>query len=242
MPERRDKRQRLGATLDNLKARWGEAALRWPVSGDGPAPLAALATGFAALDRALGIGGVPRGHLTFLQGVPTSGAGTLALKIAARATVTGQPVAYIDLAGTFDPDYAARCGVDLERLVVAQVGALPDALDILPVLFPAVGAIILDPPHPPDTVIPDLLAVRRVLALLRRSSCALVALGRGGLEGLAEQAALRLDVTRVRWLLRRRDVRGYVIQAHIARNRFGPPGGRVRLVIGFSGAVKGDGV
>lgn len=242
MPDKDDKKQRLGTTLDNLKARWGEAALHLPGSGAGQAATASIPTGFVALDRALGIGGVPRGHLTFLQGVPTSGAGTLALKIAASATAAGEAVAYVDLAATFDADYAARCGVDLDRLVVVQIAALPDALDILPVLFPAVGLIVLDPALPPDTPSPDRFIVRRVLALLRGSSCALVALGRGGLESLSEHAALRLDVSRERWLKRRQDVQGYRARVHITRSRFGPAGGEVGITIGFSGAVKGDGV
>ena len=242
MPEKRDKQQRLGTTLDNLKARWGEAALRLPGSGAEQTAVASVSTGFPALDRALGIGGVPRGHLTLLQGVPTSGAGTLALKIAASPTGAGEPVAYIDLAGTFDADYAARCGVDLERLVVVQIAALSDALDILPVLFPAVGDIILDPALPPDIPSPDRFTMRRLLALLHRSPCALVALGRGGMEGLSEQAALRLDITRERWLKRRGDVRGYRVRVRVTRSRFGPAGGEVSLTIGFGGAVKGDGV
>ncbi len=230
MPSEKDRR--LETTLNDLQARWGAGVVRRP---------SALSTGFAALDRTLGIGGVPRGHLTSLLGVPTSGAGTLALKIAASATAHGEQVAYLDLTGTFDADYAARCGVDLERLALVELASPAAAVEALTVLVKAVGAAILPADIGPGGPFPDRAALRRLLITLHASSCALVVLTRTATDPFAEQATLRLELTRERWLLRRRDVRGYRARVRVLRNRFAPPGRPVSLVIGFDGAVKGDG-
>jgi RecA/RadA recombinase len=45
---------------------------------------------------------------------------TLAHRIVANAPGWRGVAAYIDLTGTLDPDYAARCGVTLERLLIVR--------------------------------------------------------------------------------------------------------------------------
>jgi recombination protein RecA len=228
-----DSKQERLATLEKLRARWSEVTVQQPK---------ALSTGFAALDCALGIGGVPRGHLTLLQGMPTSGAGTLAFKVAASATQSGEEAAYLDLAGTFDPDYAVRCGVNLAHLVIVQPDSLPAAVEALTLLVKATAVAILDPALASGEERPEQADLRRLLAVLHSSSCALIVLERGGADHFSSQAALRLEISRECWLMRRRDVHGYRARVQVTRNRFGPPGQVVRLTIGFSGVVQGDGV
>jgi recombination protein RecA len=82
----------------------------------GPMP-APLATGFAALDQALG-GGFPRGAITELFGTSASGKTTLALQIAAQIQDGGGGVAWIDAERALDPGYGAALGIDLERLPI----------------------------------------------------------------------------------------------------------------------------
>lgn len=80
-------------------------------SGDPAASAAVLATGWPALDVALG-GGWPAGELTELAG---RGLSTLAQAAVRQAQSAGQPVAWIDGPGTFCP---ATADVDLSRLVL----------------------------------------------------------------------------------------------------------------------------
>ncbi|MBN8454148.1 MAG: DNA recombination/repair protein RecA, partial [Candidatus Accumulibacter sp.] len=108
----------LQQTLWDLQKRFGDQAIG--TLGARGTSATALATRFPELDTALGAGGIPDRGLTELIGVPTSGMTTLALRIAASAHADGAPVVYLDGAGTFDPDYAARCGVDPDRLLLVQ--------------------------------------------------------------------------------------------------------------------------
>ena len=67
----------------DLQQRFGVNAVG--VLGDRVREVDPIPTGFAALDAALGQGGIRRGQLSALVGTPTSGATTLALKLLATA-------------------------------------------------------------------------------------------------------------------------------------------------------------
>lgn len=88
-------------------------------------------TGIFTLDMAL-FGGVPEGLCTLLYGRESSGKTTLATRCVAnsqRKYPNKRPV-FIDIEGTFDPVWAARHGVDNERLVLVQPSTGEMALDI----------------------------------------------------------------------------------------------------------------
>jgi recombination protein RecA len=105
-----------------------------------------LPTGFAALDRALGIGGLPRGYLTEIFGPPNCGKTALALQLVARGQAAGSAAAWIDAEHAFDPGFAAKLGVDLERLPVAEPNSAEDALEIARQLSTsgAVDLVVID--------------------------------------------------------------------------------------------------
>jgi recombination protein RecA len=88
----------------------------------------ALATGFPALDAALG-SGLPRGRIVEIFG-PSCGKSTLLLQTAAHAQQTGCTVGWVDADRTFDPAYATRLGVRIEDLVFAQPDSAEEALEI----------------------------------------------------------------------------------------------------------------
>ena len=83
------------------------------------------ATGFAALDAALGIGGLPRGRIVELFGPPSSGKTTLALQIVAHCSKNGATAAWIDAEHVFDPAYAAALGVAVEALAAGAARIRP---------------------------------------------------------------------------------------------------------------------
>lgn len=89
-----------------------------------------LPTGFAVLDQALGIGGLPRGRIVEIFGPPSSGKSTLAEMIVAHNMEAGASAAWLDAEHVFDPAQAAQLGIPVERLVVSQPDTAEQALEI----------------------------------------------------------------------------------------------------------------
>ncbi len=90
----------------------------------------AISTGSIALDVALGVGGVPRGRVVEVYGAESSGKTTLAYHVMANAQASGGNAAYIDAEHALDPAYAAKCGVDIEELLVSQPDTAEQGLEI----------------------------------------------------------------------------------------------------------------
>jgi recombination protein RecA len=93
-------------------------------------PDQSLPTGFAVLDRALGIGGLPRGRITEVFGPANSGKTALALQAIAHGQRLGSAAAWIDAEHSFDPGFASKLGVDLARLPVAEPASAEEALEM----------------------------------------------------------------------------------------------------------------
>jgi recombination protein RecA len=105
-----------------------------------------IPTGSLSLDIALGVGGVPRGRITEIYGPESSGKTTLCQHIVAEAQKLGGQAAYIDMEHALDPVYAARCGVDVENLLIAQPDTGEQALEITETLVRsgAIDVIVID--------------------------------------------------------------------------------------------------
>ncbi len=106
----------------------------------------AIPTGSIALDLSLGIGGVPRGRIIEIFGPESSGKTTLAQHILAESQRMGGVVAYVDAEHALDPQYAARCGVNVNDMLISQPDTGEQALEIVDVLVRsgAVDAIVVD--------------------------------------------------------------------------------------------------
>ncbi|MFO8037705.1 MAG: DNA recombination/repair protein RecA [Anaerolineales bacterium] len=89
-----------------------------------------IPTGSIALDLALGLGGIPRGVITEIYGPPSSGKSTLTLHIIAQAQHKGLGCVFIDMENGLNPAYAVRCGVDDDRLLLAQPQTGNEALEM----------------------------------------------------------------------------------------------------------------
>ncbi len=89
-----------------------------------------ISSGARALDRALGIGGYPRGRIVEIFGPESSGKTTLTLHAIAEAQRQGGAAAFIDAEHAFDPRYAKAIGVDTSSLLVSQPDNGEQALEI----------------------------------------------------------------------------------------------------------------
>ena len=143
---KRSRQRQLDMAVATIHRRFGARSLLKgrPASTNAGSP-PHISTGFRALDRALGIGGLPRGRMCELVGPATSGKTTLALKFLAQAQAGGGQVAYVDQALYFDPDYAHRCGLDLSRLLVGTSHDLREALATIEALVRSGGEEISTP-------------------------------------------------------------------------------------------------
>ena len=105
-----------------------------------------IPTGNLLIDRALGVGGFPRGRIVEIYGPESSGKTTLTLTVIAQAQKLGGLAGFIDVEHALDPEYSRRLGVNLEDLLVSQPGSGEEALRICETLVRsnALDVIVLD--------------------------------------------------------------------------------------------------
>ncbi|AEW44894.1 Recombinase A [Mycoplasma haemocanis str. Illinois] len=90
-----------------------------------------ISTGSYALNRALGIGGWPKGKIIEIFGADSSGKSTLALHSVLEAQKVSQRVVYIDLENTLNPEWAKKIGVDASKLLVAYPNSGEEAIELI---------------------------------------------------------------------------------------------------------------
>src|SRR3989441_5219272 len=74
-----------------------------------------MSTGIAEVDRIAG--GLPRGAITEIIGLPSSGRTSLLHSVLAAATARQEVCALVDASGSFDATSAAAAGVDFDQLL-----------------------------------------------------------------------------------------------------------------------------
>lgn len=139
--------------LAMIDKEFGEGTI---MSGRGTGSLVAVDTfpsGVAAIDVALGCGGIPQGRMMELFGPESSGKTTTCLQLVAACQKHYFPkkermgrVVFIDAEHALDPDWATKIGVDMDRLAISQPGNGEEALRIAEklVLSRKVDLIIID--------------------------------------------------------------------------------------------------
>ncbi len=85
-----------------------------------------MSTGMLSLDYILG-GGYPKGRVIELFGMESSGKSCLSLVAIAEAQRRGEIAALIDSEGSFDPNWASKMGVDVDKLLKSQPDCGEDA-------------------------------------------------------------------------------------------------------------------
>jgi recombination protein RecA len=140
-----EKLKALKATLDRLDKSFGKGSVMR--LGDEPAEkLEVIRTGSISLNRALGVGGFPKGRVVEIYGPESSGKTTLAIHAIAEAQKAGGIAAIIDAEHAFDQFYAQNLGVDIENLLISQPDNGEQALEIADNLIRsgAIDIIVID--------------------------------------------------------------------------------------------------
>lgn len=135
----------LEMALQSIAKEYGEGAIM-RLGDETHAPVEVIPTGNVLIDRALGIGGFPRGRIVEIYGPESSGKTTLTLTVIAQAQKNGGLAGFIDVEHALDPSYARRLGVRLEDLLISQPSSGEEALRICETLIRsnALDVIVVD--------------------------------------------------------------------------------------------------
>jgi len=145
----------VAAAVAAIEKQFGKGAVM-PLGGEvREQRVAVIPTGSVGLDRALGVGGYPRGRVVELFGNESSGKTTLTLHAIAQVQAQGGVAAFIDAEHALDVNYARKLGVRVEELLISQPDTGEQALEITEQLVRS-GAV-------------DLIVVDSVAALVPRA-------------------------------------------------------------------------
>ena len=160
-----NKKKALAAAMKEIDKAHGPGTVM--MMGDGSHHVVEhIPTGCLSLDKALGIGGYPKGRIIEIYGPESSGKTTVTLHAIASCQKEGGLAAFIDAEHALDPVYAKALGVDIENMIISQPDYGEQAIDVAEKLILS-GAV-------------DLVVIDSVAALIPKSE----------LEGDMEQSAV----------------------------------------------------
>ena len=140
-----DKEKALETAMSQVERQFGKGSIM--KLGSRPvADVPVISTSSLALDKALGIGGLPRGRVIEIYGPEASGKTTLALHAVAEAQKNDGIAAFIDAEHALDVVYAKKLGVNCDDLLVAQPDTGEQALEIADMLVRsgAIDIVVID--------------------------------------------------------------------------------------------------
>jgi recombination protein RecA len=140
-----DKEKALETAISQIERQYGKGSIM--MLGSKPIiDVPIIPTGSLALDKALGIGGIPRGRVTEIFGPESSGKTTLALHAVAQAQQQGGVAAFVDAEHALDTVYARKLGVNCDELLVSQPDTGEQALEITEMLVRsgAIDVVVID--------------------------------------------------------------------------------------------------
>ncbi len=141
----KEKQKALNLTLDKIEKDFGKGTIM-KLGDNAIVDIPVISSGSISLDKALGVGGYPRGRVTEIFGPEASGKTTLAIHAIAEAQKKGGIAAFIDAEHAFDKFYASKLGVDIENLLISQPDNGEQALEITDHLIRsgAIDIVVID--------------------------------------------------------------------------------------------------
>ncbi|MBW2574843.1 MAG: recombinase RecA [Deltaproteobacteria bacterium] len=140
-----DKAKAVETAMGQIERQFGKGAIM-KLGGSPIVDVPVISTGSLALNKALGVGGIPRGRVIEIFGPESSGKTTLALHAVSEAQKQGGIVAFVDAEHALDISYAKKLGVDCDELLVAQPDTGEQALEIVDMLVRsgAIDIVVID--------------------------------------------------------------------------------------------------
>jgi recombination protein RecA len=140
-----DKTKAVDSAISQIERQFGKGSIM-KLGSQTIVDVPVISTGAISLDRALGVGGLPRGRVIEIYGPESSGKTTLALHAVANAQKQGGIAAFIDAEHALDIAYAKRLGVNCDELLVSQPDTGEQALEIADMLLRsgAIDVMVID--------------------------------------------------------------------------------------------------
>ena len=142
MDKNQDKAKAVQTAMSQIDRQFGKGSIM-KLGGREVMDVPVIRTGSLALDKALGVGGYPRGRVIEIYGPESSGKTTLALHAVAEAQKNGGIAVFIDAEHALDVAYAKRLGVDCDELLISQPDTGEQALEIADMLVRSGGVDIM---------------------------------------------------------------------------------------------------
>ena len=142
MAENSAKEAALSAALKQIEKEFGKGSVM-RLGDTIDQKVEVIPSGSISLDKALGVGGYPKGRIIEIYGPESSGKTTFALHAIANAQEMGGYAAFIDAEHALDPVYAKALGVDVENLILSQPDNGEQALEIAEALIKSGSVDIL---------------------------------------------------------------------------------------------------
>ncbi len=142
MDKNLEKDKAVKTAMSQIERQFGKGSIM-KLGGRAIEAVPVIRSGSLALDKALGVGGYPRGRVIEIYGPESSGKTTLALHAVAEAQKDGGIAAFIDAEHALDVAYAKRLGVDCDELLVSQPDTGEQALEIADMLVRSGGIDIM---------------------------------------------------------------------------------------------------
>lgn len=216
-----------------------------------------IPTGIMPLDYIIGAGGIPRGRITDLYGLPSAGKSSLCFTLIAQAQKMGLVCAFVDAEYSYSPEYVRSFGVDTDKLLVIQPDCMEEAGEAIEAIVrDKYGLIVVDSI---SALVPRAIAeadygkppmahhargvaqmMMRLVAPVKKNNTALVCINQmrvnimsahpgdkytvtGGFA-LKFYASLRIEIRRLKALVRKEETIGYITCFKIVKNKLGRPG------------------
>ena len=185
------RQQALEAALKSIEKEFGKGSVM-RLGDNVDHKIEVISSGSIALDKALGVGGYPKGRIIEIYGPESSGKTTFALHAIAEVQKKDGKAAFIDAEHAIDPLYAQKLGVDIDELILSQPDSGEQALEITEMLAKS-GAIDLIVVDSVAALVPQAelngemgdaqvglqarlmsKALRKLTAVLNKSSCTII--------------------------------------------------------------------
>ena len=124
-----ERHKAIDTVIKNMEKSFGKGAVM-KLGDDAGRKVQTTSSGSVTLDRALGVGGYPKGRIIEIYGPESSGKTTVSLHAIAEVQKNGGICAFIDAEHALDPEYAKKLGVDIDNLYISQPDTGEQALEI----------------------------------------------------------------------------------------------------------------